>query len=599
MPKKQLQDRLKTELFNQVPLNIAVIDKKYNIVEANSNFEDKFGEWQGKKCYTVFKDRKKRCKKCIASLTFEDGQCHVDDELGQDKFGRPTRYVLNTAPVKDSNGSIDLVMEMIKDVTEEKELERDHQILFRRVPNCIAVMDRNYRIVRANEKFRATYGSDVIGKKCFNVYKKQDVSCSNCPAELTFRDGKVHHSEQTGITKDGIRNNYVTTTAPLGRTGEKFAHIMEISTDVTEIRSLQHEIRQLNEYQEKLIKSSLDAIIVLNKSGKTLIFNEAAEKLFGISADKALGNKSIKKYLPKEFLSFLKRNESFCIIPDTVILTADKKEIPVRFSGVILKDNGNVQGSAAFMQDLTEVKILEEENMESERMAAVGHTVAGLAHGVKNILTGIQGGMYSMKTGLERSDAGRIFGGWEMLERNIEKVTIFVKDFLSFSKGEKPLVELINPAKIAADVVLLYKDAAEQNGVKVVSEIGNNIGNAYFDSDGLHACLANLVSNAIDACLLSDRKDRNIIVRLFEQDKRIVFEVLDNGIGMEYEVKKKVFTNFFTTKGTKGTGIGLLTTRKIVTQHGGDIEFESEKNKGSVFRISFLRETLNTLKDKN
>ena len=91
MSDSKFKDRLKTELFNQVPMNIAVIDRKYNIVEANRNFEEKFGEWQGKKCYTVYKGRKRKCKKCIAALTFEDGMRHVDDELGTDRHGRLTR----------------------------------------------------------------------------------------------------------------------------------------------------------------------------------------------------------------------------------------------------------------------------------------------------------------------------------------------------------------------------------------------------------------------------------------------------------------------------------------------------------------------------
>ena len=230
--------------------------------------------------------------------------------------------------------------------------------------------------------------------------------------------------------------------------------------------------------------------------------------------------------------------------------------------------------------------------MESERMAAVGHTVAGLAHGVKNILTGIQGGMYVMNTGLQQGKADRIFSGWEMLERNIEKIMIFVKDFLSFSKGEIPLVELVSPSKIARDVVLLYKDSANQAGVELISDIKDKIPDAYFDPDGLHTCLANLVSNAIDACRMSEKESRRVILRTFESKKTIIFEVEDNGVGMDYDIKKNVFTTFFTTKGTGGTGIGLLTSRKLITQHGGEIAVESEPGLGSVFRISFPRKNL-------
>jgi len=113
------------------------------------------------------------------------------------------------------------------------------------------------------------------------------------------------------------------------------------------------------------------------------------------------------------------------------------------------------------------------------------------------------------------------------------------------------------------------------------------------DAKAIHTCIANLISNAIDACLVSDNKNPTIEFSLFEKDGNICYEVKDNGFGMDYEVKKKVFTSFFTTKGSgQGTGLGLLTTRKIVHEHGGKVSFESTLGKGSVFRIEFLRNRL-------
>ncbi|MFC1731622.1 PAS domain S-box protein [candidate division KSB1 bacterium] len=587
---KALKERLLGALYNQVPMSVAIVDKKYNIVDANKNFEEKFGEWQGKKCYAVYKGRKRKCTKCMASITFEDGLCHVDDELGTDRHGRLTRYVLNTAPIKGENDTVDYVIEMVKDVTEEKNFERDYQVLFQRVPNYVAVMDRNFRIVRANEKFRETYG-DCIGEKCYKVYKKRNVKCDNCPAERTFKDGKAHQLEQKGFTKEGERNYYVMTTAPLGRKGEKFAYVMEIATDVTEVRKLQDELTLLYNFQEKLIRTSTDAIIATDEKNRVVIFNPAAEQLFGFSSESVIGSTRLKRYLPKEFLDTIIKNGDTCFLPETGVKQKSSSTVPVRFSGVVLKDDDIVVGSAAFLHDLTEIKKLENAKLESERMAAVGQTVAGLAHGVKNILTGIEGGMYILNSGLENSDVERIYSGFKMLDRNIEKITVFTRDFLSFSKGEKPLAKLINPAKIAKDVYQLYKDSANQVGVKLVAEI-ESIEKAFFDPDGLHACLANLLSNAIDACLVSEKKARTVKLSAFESNDAIMFEVKDNGVGMDYEVKKKVFTNFFTTKGTKGTGIGLLTTRKIVVQHGGDITVDSRPGKGTVFRITFNRSKL-------
>jgi PAS domain S-box-containing protein len=587
----ELQQWLRTELFEQVPLNIAIIDKHFNIVEANRGFVEMFGEWKSRKCYAAFKGRKRRCKKCIAGLTFEDGECHVDDELGTDRKGRPTRYVLHTAPIRGKNGLVEFVIEMAQDVTRVRQIEQDAQILFDRAPNYIAVMDRQFRIVRANEKFRDTFG-DRLGERCYKVYKKRNTKCDDCPADLTFKDGREHRGEQIGITAKGDRAHYVVTTAPLGRIGEKFAHVMEISTDVTEVRSLQNEIKSLYEFQDKLIQNSLDAVIATDERNKIVIFNPAAERLLGYQASRVAGQGRLSRFLPKEFLKIIQKKGDTCVLPETSICSKNKEDIPIRFSGVVLKDDDTVVGSAAFFQDLTQMKKLEAEKLESERMAAVGHTVAGLAHGVKNILTGIEGGLYVMNTGFQKSNTERILEGWQMLQRNFDKINVFTRDFLSFSKGEKPFVEQCQPTQIARDVCLLYRDAAERESIKLIDEIDDSIADACFDADGLHACLANLISNAIDACQTSDRKQGKVTLRVFERDATIFFEVVDNGSGMDYEVKKQVFTNFFTTKGTRGTGIGLLTTRKIVTQHHGNITFESEADKGSIFRLTFERSAL-------
>jgi len=162
-----------------------------------------------------------------------------------------------------------------------------------------------------------------------------------------------------------------------------------------------------------------------------------------------------------------------------------------------------------------------------------------------------------------------------------------VKDFLSFAKGRLPQVKLLNPNELVMEVVDLYRDTVAQMGVEFVTDLQKKIQKVPLDPDGIHTCLTNLVSNAIDACQMSEKKGRHVTLRTRIKDKALLIEVEDDGLGMDYEVKQKVFTTFFTTKGGGGTGLGLLTTRRIVQEHGGTIDLESESGKGSVFRIEF------------
>jgi signal transduction histidine kinase len=245
------------------------------------------------------------------------------------------------------------------------------------------------------------------------------------------------------------------------------------------------------------------------------------------------------------------------------------------------------------------MKKLEREKMETERLAAVGQTVAGLAHGIKNIVTGLEGGIYLLNTGIQKNRVDRVSKGMDMLARNVERVALFVKEFLSFSKGREIHVKPEDPARVARDVVELYSQAAALDGIRLTHDAPVEIVPAPMDFNGMHECLTNLVGNAIDACRMSDSPGNCFVnVRTYEEDDSIVYEVADNGCGMDYDVKQKVFTNFFTTKGLGGTGLGLLTTKKIVQEHGGEISFESEAGQGSSFRIRLPRKRLQLILEK-
>jgi len=259
----------------------------------------------------------------------------------------------------------------------------------------------------------------------------------------------------------------------------------------------------------------------------------------------------------------------------------------------LVRPDGSIPYIVEMSTDITAIKELEQEKLEAERLAAVGQTVAGLAHGIKNVLMGIEGGMYVVRSGLEKGDGERIVRGWQALEENFDRISTFVKEFLGFARGRTLQVEMVDPNLIARQVIELYRDTAQLAGIELRADLQADIAPAPMDAEGIHACLANVVSNALDACDISDKPRRTATLTTRDEDGTLVFEVADNGVGMDYEVKKRIFTNFFSTKGSdKGTGLGLLTTRKIVQEHGGSVSFESIEGEGSVFRLLFPRQRL-------
>ena len=186
-----------------------------------------------------------------------------------------------------------------------------------------------------------------------------------------------------------------------------------------------------------------------------------------------------------------------------------------------------------------------------------------------------------------------------MLVRNIERISMFVKAFLSFSKGRQIQTQICDPSQIATEVVDLYSVKAEELGIMLKNETIGNIAPAPIDYESMHECLTNIVGNAIDACQVSDGPGCFVTVKTYEEYGIIIYEVTDNGCGMDYEVKKKIFTTFFTTKGLGGSGLGLLMTKKIVQEHGGRIYLESKPGEGTTFRISLPRRHLPKIIEKS
>jgi signal transduction histidine kinase len=237
---------------------------------------------------------------------------------------------------------------------------------------------------------------------------------------------------------------------------------------------------------------------------------------------------------------------------------------------------------------VNQIRRLEQELIKSERLAAIGQTVASLGHYMKNIIFGLKGGFYLVNTSSQDDEADSLKTGWDMLEKNMGRISDLVLDLLEYSRDREPEYESYSPNKIVNEVCDLMEPKAKEHDVEIVKELDPSIGEVALDPSGLHRCLLNLVSNAVDACLFDSSEGKRWVVQvktILEHDGTLRFDVSDNGCGMDEEVKKKLFTTFFSTKEGRGTGLGLLIAQKIVQDHEGTIAVESELGKGSTFTI--------------
>ena len=522
----------------------------------------------------------------------------VNDETGIDKYGQNSYYIVHVFPILGEDGSVDYVIELSMDVTETKHLQKEYRMLFDKVPCYISVINRDFRVIRANQSARNTFG-DMTGKHCYEVYKHSHLKCATCPAEQTFQDGMVHSERHLGISKDGEPTSYVVATSPLSSDDGMHNHVIEIALDVTEKERLERELTEAHAQLKALIESSIDGVIVLDSSEKVSLCNPAASAISGYKYEDIKGKPVPQNLFPEQFMKIDDQETTPLQLQETDITTASGEKIPVRFSGVVLRSGTKILGHAAYFQDLRVIKELEKQKIDAERLGAVGQTVAGLAHSIRNILTGLEGGIYVVDSGLEKNRKDRITLGWGMLHRNIDRISVLVRSLLEFAGGRTPHVTLVDPVILTGEVIDLFRETAEQAGIRIKFAPESDVSQAPLDKESIHACLANLITNALDACQASDKSDCQIIVKCYDKDSCLIFEVEDQGCGMAYEVKQMIFTNFFTTKGTKGTGLGMLTVRKTTHEHGGRVVFESQEGKGSVFRLIFPRETLPLLSTRD
>lgn len=251
--------------------------------------------------------------------------------------------------------------------------------------------------------------------------------------------------------------------------------------------------------------------------------------------------------------------------------------------------SGKVERVLHMAVDRTRLSQLEQGMAQAERLAAVGLTVAGLAHTIKNILAGLEGGIYVVDSGLKKDNSERVGLGWEMVKQYIEQTTALVKNLLRYSRAEQAEQKQMDPAELAADVQKLYVGKAELSGVALDLELSDDLPALSMDVEGMHAALTNLVTNAVDACMWDpdgdDKGGHKVVIAVRRDGDQILFEVRDNGVGISEENQAKILSAFFTTKGIRGTGLGLLLTKKTAKAHGGSVSFESTLGQGTTFRI--------------
>jgi len=227
---------------------------------------------------------------------------------------------------------------------------------------------------------------------------------------------------------------------------------------------------------------------------------------------------------------------------------------------------------------------LYQESLNRERLAAAGETVASLSHSIKNILQGIRGGADVVEMALKKSSIDDAKTGWRMLNRNLDKVHQLTMNMLTYSKSREPQLELTQLPHVLAECLDLVRPVATDRKVTLLTEVAQSLPPVPMDADGMHQAVLNLLVNAIDAV----ESGRGVVTLSADFDplsQQTIIEVQDNGVGISEKDMARIFQPFYSSKGQRGTGLGLAVTKKIVEEHEGTIEVQSKLRQGTTFRI--------------
>jgi two-component system, NtrC family, sensor kinase len=469
-------------------------------------------------------------------------------------------------------------------------------------PSLILSLDR--KIVAANDKFLEKYQCSkehVLGNACYKILYGFEKPCLEpvCPLldVIKTKQGKSSVNKVIGRHGEGLYEDRVC--SPIFNDRGDVADVLISIRDITSVKLLETECRRTRDFVEKIIESSISAIIVADMKGVILFMNESARKLFGYTTQVAVG-KSIAEYLytPGGARSIMKKLRSReyggigkLYTTNMTIITASGKSVPVEMNASIIYENGKEIASMGIYSDLRprlkiEKKLREAERLklaQSNKMASLGQLAAGVAHEINNPLSGILIDASLIMEELEEDNPLR-----EDIKNIIEdtnRCKEIVKNLLAYSRQMEIKEETLDINSVVEQTFSLLQNHALLRNITIKKEFFEGMLLFNGDRNQLIQVFTNLIINAAQAI-----KDTGIITIKTDRDKprrKIYIEISDTGCGIPDAILPKIFDLFFTTKEEgKGTGLGLGTVQGIIEKHGGKVKVKETSPRGTTFQIT-------------
>ncbi len=453
--------------------------------------------------------------------------------------------------------------------------------MFNALPCMVNVQDRDQRVVSVNSLYRERLG-DRVGQPGFSIYVGASGEGHDSPVARTLRTGQGQRSQEGLFGPDETLNTVTVHTAPILGADGQVELVLELLAEAGEIQRLQDDLATTRQRYQQLFDEA-PCFITVHDRGLRI---QAANRRFRQEFGQAQGELCYKAYCGSERPCFgcptLRTFEDGQ--PHQSELTVrGKNGEPVNlvvWTAPIRNAAGDIEAVMEMATDITELSRMQ------DHLASLGMLIASLSHGIKGMLTALDGGVYKVNTGLRTCDQAMVDSGWKRVTELIGRIKGMVLDILFYAKKRELQLKAMPAEELARNVADAVAPKAEQMGVEFCLEIAPDLGEFQVDAVVLQAAMVNILENAVEACLDDETKPvHKVSFRARPDASGVFFEIEDNGVGMKPETLSRLFSVFFSTKGSRGTGLGLFIAKKAVDQHGGRIGALSEPGQGSTFRI--------------
>lgn len=339
-------------------------------------------------------------------------------------------------------------------------------------------------------------------------------------------------------------------------------------------------------FLESVFNALEEGVLVLGSDYKAIYFNRAARDLLGLSVDFAVGG-SLKRYLPETFWKALEddrrpQRKGSAIHHDVEISYPQHRYLQIYVNSV---SHGSLPEAETLLiiRDVTDAHRRAMMSAETERISAVTHLAAGVAHELGNPLNSLHIYMQLMERELKNLDPSgckKLKEHLEVCTTEIARLDQIVNQFLKAVRPAPSNLEVRSINEVISEVLKVLDPEIANRDILVEKDLGKDLPQIFIDRDQMKQVFFNLIRNSMQAMT----KGGILHIRTELQTERIMIAVRDTGGGIPSEVLQRIFEPYFTTK-QEGSGLGLMIVQRVIREHGGLIEVSSEQGRGTTFRI--------------